>query len=416
MTAVLYFGVQEQMKHFLVLLILVGAAASCDLPQRVESLIPVPPTPHERYAKSLRDAGLADVALGREWLAAADTALADALAISLPLREAGFYDRSEARAVAWTFTLRQGSRLRVVATQSGMDADLFVDLFEVINDSTAPFRRRASAEPRVIDTVVSATVDSVTAVQSLTPHDYLIEHEARDSGRFVLRVQPELLRSGRFDITIRVEPILAFPVEGRGNSAVQSFFGAARDAGARSHHGIDIFAARGTPALAATAGTVRSVSPNNLGGNVVWLFDSERQQSLYYAHLDRVAVSAGQAVRIGDTVGFVGNSGNARTTKPHLHFGIYRRGRGPVDPWPWVRTVTRGPLDVRADLRNLGAARQLRRSTTLHSAPDKSSDSRVVPDALPMRVMGAAATWYRVQFADGTAGYVPASLVTDARR
>lgn len=405
------------MRRFL-FFVLVIATASCDLPERVESLIATaPPTPHERYARLLRDAGLDEVALGREWLVAADTALVDALAISLPLREEGYYDRSEARAVAWTFTLREGSRLRVLATQSGMDADFFMDLYEVTNDSTKPFRHLEAALSPANDSVMVAAGDSVRVADSLVrlPHEYVIEHEARDSGRYVLRLQPELLRSGRFVITMRVEPILAFPVEGRSNSAVQSFFGADRDAGARSHHGIDIFAARGTPALAATAGTVRSISPNNLGGNVVWLFDSERQQSLYYAHLDSVAVNAGQAVRIGDTVGFVGNTGNARTTKPHLHFGIYRRGRGPVDPWPWVRTVTLAPAEVRADLGHLGVAGRLRRSTTLYTAPDKSSASLAVSDSLPVRVMGAAATWYRVQFADGAAGYVPASAVMDFR-
>jgi murein DD-endopeptidase MepM/ murein hydrolase activator NlpD len=400
------------MKRFFALLIPLFAFVSCDLPERVELLIAdAPLTPHERYAKVLRDAGLDDVALGREWLVAADTSLVDALAISLPLRETGYYDRSEARAVAWTFALRAGNRLRVEATQAGMDATVFLDLFEVTGDSAAPFRHRASALAPAMDSVPPVSVDSVAARDSLASVAYVIAHEARDSGRYVLRLQPELLRSGRFDITIRIEPILAFPVEGRGNGAVQSFFGADRDAGARTHHGIDIFAPRGTPALAATAGVVRSISPNNLGGNVVWLFDSERQQSLYYAHLDRVLVSAGQVVHSGDTVGLVGNSGNARTTKPHLHFGIYRRGRGPVDPWPWVRTVTRGPQAVRADLGNLGATALLKQSTTLYTAPDRASASRMVNDTMSVRVMGAAATWYRVQFADGVAGYVPATLV-----
>jgi murein DD-endopeptidase MepM/ murein hydrolase activator NlpD len=57
---------------------------------------------------------------------------------------------------------------------------------------------------------------------------------------------------------------------------------------------------------------------------------------LYYAHLDRHAVSAGQRVRKGEIVGFIGNTGNARTTAPHLHFGIYRRGQGAIDPLYYV--------------------------------------------------------------------------------
>jgi hypothetical protein len=90
-----------------------------------------------------------------------------------------------------------------------------------------------------------------------------------------------------------------------------------------------------TPALAAADGVVRGVGVTSLGGKVVWLRD-EDGHALYYAHLDRQYVTEGQQVRTGDTLGFIGNTGNARTTPPHLHFGIYARGEGPVDPWYFV--------------------------------------------------------------------------------
>ena len=79
-----------------------------------------------------------------------------------------------------------------------------------------------------------------------------------------------------------------------------------------------------------------SAGTNRLGGNVVWIFDPSRGQSHYYAHLEKQAVSTGERVKAGDVVGYVGNTGNARTTPPHLHFGIYSRGEGPVDPLPFV--------------------------------------------------------------------------------
>jgi murein DD-endopeptidase MepM/ murein hydrolase activator NlpD len=140
---------------------------------------------------------------------------------------------------------------------------------------------------------------------------------------------------------------LTFPVSGVGSSAVRSFFRDPRDNNTREHHGIDIFAPRNTPVLAASDGVVSSVGTNRLGGNVVWIWDPERGQSHYYAHLEAQAVSVGERVNAGDVVGYVGNTGNARTTPPHLHFGIYSRGEGPIDPLPFVRGA-RGP-GVRAD-------------------------------------------------------------------
>jgi len=148
---------------------------------------------------------------------------------------------------------------------------------------------------------------------------------------------------------------IAKPLADPRYAMAKSFFGADRDAGRRVHHGIDIFAPRGTPVVAATDGVVRSIASNRLGGHVVWLRDERRGRTLYYAHLDRHAVSTGQMVRTGDVLGFVGNTGNASTTRPHLHFGLYRRGEGPVDPWPWVRLVPAAFPRISADTSRLGS-------------------------------------------------------------
>ena len=234
---------------------------------------------------------------------------------------------------------------------------------------------------------------------------------------YVLRVQPELLRSGGYTITVTTEPTLAFPVSGRDSKAVKSFFGQDRDAGARRHHGIDIFAPRGTPVLAAARGTVRSTSPNNLGGNVVWLSDYERGQTLYYAHLDRHNVSAGQNVEIGDTLGFVGNTGNARTTAPHLHFGVYRRGQGPRDPFPFVnRSNGRVPTIV-ADTSGLGSLARSRGRAPIFAALDINATTLTTVDAAtPLRIDAAASSWFRVRLPDGTQGYVASRLVESTRK
>ena len=359
---------------------------------------PPPRSAHERYAHGLERAGLASTALGRDWVAAAASAISNPLPVALPFREAGYFSASEARAVGYAIRLRAGQELFAVAEPQGVPFAIFVDLFRQTGDTAEP-----------LDLV--ASVDSVVLTGSR------LTHEARIDGEYVLRVQPELLRSGGFTLTVSTEPSLAFPVAGRDSKAVKSFFGADRDAGARRHHGIDIFAPRGTAVLAAARGTVRSTRPNNLGGNVVWLSDYERGQTLYYAHLDRQIVSPGQQVDVGDTLGFVGNTGNARTTPPHLHFGVYRRGQGPLDPFPFVYRSPDEPARITADTSELGSLARSRSATTVVSSPQaKATVVAEVPRATPLRIDAAVGSWFRVRLPDGTAGYVAARLVESAER
>ena len=397
-------------RRFATLLGASAALASCDAGERLRELGDQPRTAHERYMRALADAGLDETVLGRDWIEASDSVLRAPHDVTLPFRETGVFLRAEVRAVAYRLSLSAGQRLTFAVRVDGLPLRLFVDLFEQTGDSARPLELRASAEGGVPE-------DSSAPPTSAGSMTFSIEHEARRAATYVVRVQPELLRDGRFEVLAAVAPILAFPVEGRGNGAVQSFFGADRDAGRRVHHGIDIFAPRGTSVLAATDGVVRSVRPNNLGGNVVWLSDPERGQSLYYAHLDTQVVTAGQRVRLGDTLGFVGNTGNARTTKPHLHFGIYRRGEGPVDPFPWVRRVIATPPPLVADTKRLGGEGRTTRSTTVVlNAPSARGDTlRTVPRDTPVQIVGAAGTWYRVELADGVAGYVPARFTAPPR-
>jgi peptidoglycan LD-endopeptidase LytH len=375
------------------------ALTACNPGAAIRGLRDQPRTAHERYARGLRDAGLDSTAIGRDWLAASDSALASPLALALPAREVGLYQRAEARAVAYRFTLRDGERLRVTLRADGLPAQLYLDLFERGADSSATLTHRATAER-------ATTPDSVSMV-------YMMAYEASRTGDYVLRLQPELLRSGRFDITVSAEPTLAFPVEGRGNAAIQSLFGVEREGGRRSHHGIDIFAPRGTPVLAGTDGTVRSISPNELGGKVVWLSDERRGQVLYYAHLDRHYVTAGQRVRTGDTLGFVGNTGNARTTPPHLHFGIYRRPDGPIDPLRFVRINTARPERLTADSNVLGRfGETLPARVPMRTAPtDTSAVVRIIARSTRLQIMAANANSFRVQLDDGSSGYITESAV-----
>jgi hypothetical protein len=125
-----------------------------------------------------------------------------------------------------------------------------------------------------------------------------------------------------------------FPVSGS-KAKTGSYWGASRDGGKRSHEGIDIFAPRSTPAVAGADGVVTGVKETPIGGKVVWLRVLNRNITLYYAHLSKQLVTQGQLVKKGETVGLVGNTGNAATTPSHLHFGIYTY-MGPIDPLPYV--------------------------------------------------------------------------------
>ena len=115
-----------------------------------------------------------------------------------------------------------------------------------------------------------------------------------------------------------------FPVHGP--ASFTDTFGAAR-AIVTWHHGEDIFAPIGAPVLAVSDGTVFSVGWNDIGGNRFWLRDRQGNE-FYYAHLSAFSPLAvnGAHVKAGDVLGFVGNSGDAETTPPHLHFEIHPVG------------------------------------------------------------------------------------------
>ena len=129
---------------------------------------------------------------------------------------------------------------------------------------------------------------------------------------------------------------LPVPVQGVRPRQIADTFGAPRG-GDRTHAGIDIFARRGTPVRSATPGVVADVSERGLGGRQVWVIGPARER-YYYAHLESWAdgLARGQVVRPGDLLGHVGDSGNAKGTPPHLHWGIYG-AEGARDPLPLLR-------------------------------------------------------------------------------
>lgn len=129
---------------------------------------------------------------------------------------------------------------------------------------------------------------------------------------------------------------LPVPVDGVAAREVADTFGAPRGAD-RSHAGVDIFARHGTPVRSATRGIVVDIREGGIGGRQVWILGPARER-YYYAHLDRwrEGLARGEVVEPGTVLGHVGDTGNAKGTPPHLHWGIYAAD-GAYDPLPLLR-------------------------------------------------------------------------------
>jgi murein DD-endopeptidase MepM/ murein hydrolase activator NlpD len=141
---------------------------------------------------------------------------------------------------------------------------------------------------------------------------------------------------------------LAMPVEGVRRANIPDSWHAPRDGGDRKHHGQDIFAPRGTPVLSATDGYVVRVGENKLGGQTVTVVGAGGR-IYYYAHLDKYAddIAVGKRVTTATVLGYVGTTGNAAGTPPHLHFGVYAGG-GALNPLPLLtdRVEVKPPVET----------------------------------------------------------------------
>jgi murein DD-endopeptidase MepM/ murein hydrolase activator NlpD len=133
----------------------------------------------------------------------------------------------------------------------------------------------------------------------------------------------------------RLPQRLHIPVKGVSRDQLRDTWGAARSGG-RRHQGIDIFAERGTPIYSSTPAVVQRIRDSGIGGKAVWLLGPEGSRH-YYAHLDQFAkIRVGERLRAGDRIGTVGDTGNARGGRPHLHYEIHLAGQGAVNPYPYL--------------------------------------------------------------------------------
>lgn len=339
---------------------------------------------HEKYGEALRKAGLHETDLGQLWFSEAARALSQPLEVKLPYQEAGFFAPDKPRAAGLRFSVSRGHRLMVSFTILPDSARLFAELWSV-----------DGSEPKLLKSADST---------SLT-------YDADKDVQLLIRLQPELLSAVSYSLSISVGPSLAFPVSGGSSSDIGSVWGDDRDAGARRHEGIDIFGKRGTPVVAAADGIVTRVNEGGLGGKVVWMRPSGRNLSLYYAHLDSQLVRSGQSVTIGDTLGLMGNTGNARTTPPHLHFGIYTSG-GAINPFPFVKPAPK----LREPEFNTAMLGKVARTSAPQSLSSLTggATSEPLPSGSYLEVQSVSDGHYRVVLPDGTPALFKKSVVAQA--
>jgi murein DD-endopeptidase MepM/ murein hydrolase activator NlpD len=135
---------------------------------------------------------------------------------------------------------------------------------------------------------------------------------------------------------------LTLPIDDADVEKWKGHFEQRRGGGTRGHEAVDILAPRHTAVRAVEGGTIAKLFTSRAGGITLYQFDPTNRYTYYYAHLQRYApgLREGQRVEAGDTIGYVGTTGNAPPDTPHLHFAIFemtpqrRWWEGtPIDPY-----------------------------------------------------------------------------------
>jgi murein DD-endopeptidase MepM/ murein hydrolase activator NlpD len=137
---------------------------------------------------------------------------------------------------------------------------------------------------------------------------------------------------------------LLLPIQGiTKDSLSDSFMESRGHKGAQPHHAIDLGAPRGRPVLAVEDGTIRRIKWHPRGGLTIYQYGPEGRYSYYYAHLQKLAkgLAEGCMVQRGDVIAYVGSTGSAAASAPHLHFEVRKIADrdawwsgDPINPYP----------------------------------------------------------------------------------
>jgi murein DD-endopeptidase MepM/ murein hydrolase activator NlpD len=145
---------------------------------------------------------------------------------------------------------------------------------------------------------------------------------------------------------------ISLPMKDLKASDIHDTFNDRRGGGTRPHEATDIMAPRGTPVLAVNDGKIEKLFLSKPGGNTIYEFDPTERYCYYYAHLDHYAagIVAGKLVHRGEVIAYVGSTGDADPSAPHLHFEIHeltpekRWWTGTaINPYPYLMNAVSKP-------------------------------------------------------------------------
>ena len=330
-------------------------------------------TPKEIYKDVLKKK---DPQLLSAWDYAGKYALEHPLIITDSYAEYGLTKAGTADANAFQISLKPGQQIIANYDMDSLTMPAFLEIW----------KRDAN------EMVLLASADSInkTAI-----------YFSIDGADYIIKFQPKIEVSANYNLIIQVAAGLEYPIDPKAKSSIGSLWGDPRDGGVRKHEGIDIFAAKGSKIIAAADGVVTNVGETEIGGKVVSLRPKGQDLSIYYAHLDEQLVQYGQAVTKGQVIGTVGNTGNAITTVPHLHLGIYTRN-GAVDPLLFVKK-----LPIVKPIAPKKLQQQLKFSSTalLYPSPAVKNPLTVAKGFIAV-TEGYTNAFYRVRLEDGTKGFV----------
>lgn len=343
-------------------------------------------SPREKYeSKTANTVGKNNPVLSK-WRNAGEYSLHHPLAAPNNYFESGRFFATDSSATSFAVNIKRGQKLTASFRKSlGTPNKVYLDLWNATN----------RLDPNFL--IASDTINN------------MVEYIAGNDMDLILRFQGEIGFAGNYFFTVQTGPSLLYPIAANVKAPIGSFWGDGRDGGTRKHEGVDIMAPKHSVAVAAASGVVTDVSENSLGGKVVSIHPDRSNLSVYYAHLDSQFVQEGQRVQAGDPIGLTGNTGNARNTVSHLHFGIYVGYNVAIDPLLFIKPVPAKkvidhPFPTNASFSILGPVK-------IYPEPNRAAIPGDLTKNTVVTVKAVTDEFYRVALADGRSGFILRSAV-----